>query len=164
MVITNTNISAMPPILHLNVQFQSLLESALSQSIRTIYKYSWKLLQEFVSVNSCLLSNSVTISNFIGHLFAKSYSPSTITSHVSAFSYINKVLNIDVQSNSFIVQKMLKNCDNARSTCSDSRLPITKSILKHMLTGLESCIVDVSLQLLFKSCVSLSLFCLSTFR
>lgn len=94
---------------------------------------------------------SVLICNFIGHLLAKSYSPATITSHVSALSYIHKVLDIDDQSNSFIVRKMLKGCDKVHGSVCDSRLPITKAILKQMLAGLETCVVDVSIQLLLKA-------------
>ena len=54
-------------------------------------------------------------------------------------------MNIDDQSNSFIVRKMLKGCDNVHGSVSDSRLPITKPILKQMLTDLETCVVDVSI-------------------
>ena len=109
---------------------------------------------EFCDNRQLVLSlplSSVLICNFIGHLFAKAYSPSTITSHVSALSDIHKVLDIDDQSNSFIVRKMLKGCDNVHGSVSDSRLPITKPILKQMLAGLERCVVDVAIQLLLEA-------------
>ena len=154
MVVTNANVNTKPPVLHLDVQSQSLLQSALSKSTGTAYTHSWKLLMEFCDNRQLVLSlplSSVLICNFIGYLFAKAYSPSTITSHVSALSYIHKVLDIDDQSNSFIARKMLKGCDNVHGSVSDSRLPITKPILKQMLAGLERCVVDVAIQLLLEA-------------
>lgn len=122
---------------------------------------------EFCDNRQLVLSlplSSVLICNFIGHLFAKSYSPSTITSHVSALSYMHKVLDIDDQSNSFSVRKMLKSCDNVHGSVSDSRLPITQPILKQMLAGLERCVVDVSIQLLLKAVFLWAFFRISAFR
>jgi hypothetical protein len=67
----------------------------------------------------------IKICNFIGALFDKSYSPSTITSHVSAISYIHKILGIFDPTSAFVVTKLLKGCNNLRKS-HDTRLPITK--------------------------------------
>jgi hypothetical protein len=55
----------------------------------------------------------IKICNFIGALFDKSYSPSTITSHVSAISYIHKILGIFDPTSAFVVTKA--NCGDVRS-------------------------------------------------
>ena len=83
----------------------------------------------------------VQVCNFIGHLFWKPYSPSSIASHVSAISYVHKLLPLSYPTNSFIVRKLIKGCNNMSGT-SDTRLPITMDILKNIMQGIEPAVQD----------------------
>jgi hypothetical protein len=77
----------------------------LSWSARKSYKHSWNLIFIFDKSITRLPISVVQICNFIGALFDKSYSPSTITSHVFAISYIHKILGIFDPTSAFVVNK-----------------------------------------------------------
>lgn len=117
----------------------TLLRSSLSWSARKSYKHSWNLIFIFDKSITRLPLSVIQICNFIGALFDKSYSPSTITSHVSAISYIHKILGIFDPTSAFVVKKLLKGCNNLRKS-HDTRLPITKQILEKIIDGIDKCI------------------------
>lgn len=65
----------------------------------------------------------------------------TIYSHVSAISFLHKLLDLTDPTSSFIAKKLLKGCENLRFR-KDSRLPITKNILSQIVNNLEKvCII-----------------------
>jgi hypothetical protein len=133
------------------VQALQLLRAGLSESTRKSYRRSWELFYSFKGTKIITLPlSNIVICNFISYLFEKSFSPGTITSHVSAISYIHKILNIADASNSFIVRKMLKGCSVNRQSC-DSRLPITKDMLCRMIHNLDKCIQDMAISSLLKA-------------
>jgi hypothetical protein len=70
--------------------------------LNPIDKDSWNLIFIFDKSVTKLPLSVIQIFNFIGVLFDKSYSPSTITSHVSAISYIHKILDPTI---AFVVKK-----------------------------------------------------------
>ena len=90
------------PTDNLNSSAMNLLRSSLSWSARKSYKDSWNLIFIFDKSVTKLPLSVIQIFNFIGVLFDKSYSPSTITSHVSAISYIHKILDPTI---AFVVKK-----------------------------------------------------------
>jgi len=123
----------------------------LSESTRQSYRRSWELFYSSKGNKRITLPlSNIVICNFISYLFEKSFSPGTITSHVSAISYIHKILNIADISKSFIVRKMLKGCSVDRQSC-DSRLPITKDMLCRMIHNLDKCIHDMAISSLLKA-------------
>ena len=67
----------------------------------------------------------IQICNFIGALFDKSHSPSTITSHVSAISYIHKILEIFYPTSAFVVKK---NSSKDATTFESHMIPMEKII------------------------------------
>jgi len=128
----------------------NLLQASLSKSARSLYYRSWQLYLNFHrSVNTLPLS-AIDVCNVIGHLFQKSYSPSTIYSHVSAISVLHKLLNLNDPTSTFIVKKLLKGCVNLRKK-NDTRLPITKDILSQIVVGMEKCIQNFFYRVLLKS-------------
>lgn len=133
------------------MQALQLLRAGLSESTRKSYRRSWELFYRFKGTKIITLPlSNIVICNFISYLFEKSFCPGTITSHVSAISYIHKILNITDVSNSFIVRKMLKGCIAKRQSC-DSRLPITKDMLDRMIHNLDKCIQDLAISTLLKA-------------
>ena len=67
------------------------------------------------------------IASFIAYLFKAKYSPSTITSNLSAIAYMHKIAGYDDPSNSFFIKKLLTGARNLGSNL-DVRLPITLDI------------------------------------
>nr|XP_022300937.1 uncharacterized protein LOC111109143 [Crassostrea virginica] len=92
---------------HLSSTSQHLLAASLSKSSAKAYHRSWSLLQSWKSQLTLPLT-VVDVCNFIGFLFTSDYSPSSIASHISAISYVHKVMNIDDPTQAFVTKKILK--------------------------------------------------------
>lgn len=131
MVGLDANSSAKRTDLHLSQSSQQLLQASLSPSAKQLYLRSWTLLHKFCVSNNIPFSfpfSVIIICNFVGDLFTQGLGPATITSHVSAISYVHKLYNVFDPTHSFIVRKILKGSHNLSKSV-DTRLPITKSIL-----------------------------------
>ena len=60
--------------------------------------------------NLSLPVSVVDVCNYIGNLFLKNYSASSIASHMSAISYVHKILDLQDPTQTFITKKILKGC------------------------------------------------------
>ncbi|CAC5370805.1 unnamed protein product [Mytilus coruscus] len=67
----------------------------------------------------------------------KGLKPAIIASHISALSYVHKMLNMKDPTALFIIRKALKGCENLTPSA-DARLSITKAILDKMIINLPS--------------------------
>ncbi|XP_062617009.1 uncharacterized protein LOC134278735 [Saccostrea cucullata] len=133
---TSANPTSPPP--HLSTTAISLLHSSLALSTKTSYKHSWFLFLQFCdqkNLNKELPVSVITLCNFIAHLFEQNYSHFSITSMVSAISFVHKVLNLPDHSQNFLVQKILHGASKIART-PDYRLPITTSILVKLVNAL----------------------------
>jgi hypothetical protein len=142
-----------PPDTNLSVQALHLLQNSLSYSARKSYRRSWELFCQYYNtynINVTMPLQIVPVCNFIGHLFWKQYSSSSIVSHVSAISYVHKLLQLSDPTNSFIVRKLIKGCNNLSGT-SDTRLPITMDILKNIMQGIEPAVQDFYLRIMLRA-------------
>lgn len=83
-------------------------------------------------------------------MFDIGYSPSSISSHISALTYIHKILDMPDPAQCFLVQKMLKGCHKLGPT-EDSSLPITGEILTKIVNALRHTLPDHAQMLLFKA-------------
>lgn len=92
----------------------------------------------------------VDVCNFIGHLFLNNYSPSSIASHISAISYVHKVLDLHDPTQAFITKKILRGCQASAPT-RDTRLPITPNILRQLLNALVHTVPQYSLRILLRA-------------
>lgn len=151
MVSSSPDSNPRPPAPHMNYHAFKLLQHSLSASARKSYKKSWQLLfQTCIPTPKALPLSIIQICNFIGSLFSKQYSPSTITSLTSAISYIHKLANCYDPTSSFIVRKLLKGC-NKLAGRTDTRLPITKDILLKLIEALKICISDTHHRILLRA-------------
>lgn len=150
MVVRSSNSGTFEPPTHLNKQAVQLLKASLSKSSKRMYYRSWQLYFQFHPSVSVLPLSVVNICNFIAHLYEKSYSPSTIYSHVSAISFLHKLLDLTDPTSSFIAKKLLKGCENLRVR-KDSRLPITKDILSQIVNNLEKCVQNFLHRVMLKA-------------
>lgn len=128
---------------------QQLLASALSPSSAQAYRRSWELFITWKPTISLPVS-VVDVCNFIGHLFLVNYSPSSIASHISAISYVHKILNMQDPTQAFITKKILKGCKSSVPT-KDTRLPITPDILQKLLHALAHTVPQYSLRILLRA-------------
>ena len=163
MVVSSENRGSCASSSHLTGPVLNLLKASMSPSSRRSYMHSWTLLLNFAPSSISLPLPVVLVCNFIGDLFQKSYSPSTISSHVSALSYVHKILGMPDPTTSFLVSKLLKGCRSLRQS-HDSRLPITKEILHKLIISLPKCIADPFNRLLLKSHFLACIFCIFTLR
>ncbi|XP_062593480.1 uncharacterized protein LOC134254963 isoform X1 [Saccostrea cucullata] len=135
---------------NLNPQACQLLAAALSNSTKASYKRTWDMFfLEYPTINSLPITATV-LSNFIAQLFSKGYSPSSISSHVSAISYVHKILSVPDPAEAFLVRKILQGCYHSAPN-KDSRLPITAPILLKLVKGLSSSVQNLYTRILLKS-------------
>lgn len=85
--------------------------------------------------------------NFSNHLFLVNYLPSSIASHISAISYVHKMLNMQDSTQAFIAKKIKKGCKSSVTT-KDTRLPITPHILPKLLHALAHTVPQYLLRIL----------------
>ena len=72
---------------------------------------------------------------FISYLSAKKLAPSTITSYLSAISYVHKIKGYIDPTKSFLVHKLLTAV--SRQRLADLRLPITRPVLHGLIKSLQ---------------------------
>lgn len=107
------------------------------------------LLETFPAITSLPISSSM-LCNFIAHLFNSGYSPNSIATHVSAISYVHKLLETTDPADTFLVKKIMQGCHHSAPS-KDSRLPITGPILHKLIQGLQSSICNQQQRILVKS-------------
>lgn len=136
----------------LTVEARSLISSSLAPSTRRFYHKVWEQFILYLGISNVKLPvPTANLANYIGHLFVNGLKPSTINSHVSAISYVHKILNMFDPTSLFLIKKMLKGCEKQAQTTSDSRLPITKELLEKLTACLPSVIRNHYHQLLLKA-------------
>lgn len=140
---------------HLSTESLKLLQSSLLPATKKAYARSWKLLLQFHQSSNNSISfpfSPIIISNFIGHLHAQGFSPSSIASHCSAVSFVPKLLNSTDPCQSLLVKKMLKGSRlAAKDLAPDSRLPITFNILSNLVKQLKFSVLDPDIRAMLKS-------------
>lgn len=88
-------------------------------------------------------------------MFENQYCASSIASHISALSYVHKLLDVKDPTQSFIVRKLLKGCHKLAPS-KDTRLPITKEILCKLLDATDFTVPQACNRLLLKALYLLS--------
>ena len=117
-----------------------MLESAISSSTRKQYQRAWAVVTRlhatyFHSAYPSLPLTFATLTLFVSYLHACQLAPTTVTSYLSAISYVHKLQGLPDPTKTFVIQKLLTAVNRSRSV--DIRLPITRSILHQMLGCLQ---------------------------
>ncbi|XP_070200882.1 uncharacterized protein [Littorina saxatilis] len=121
----------------LDATAQALATASVSDSTVQAYKRTWTQLHTFCNQKGVALQIPVsesTVARFIASLFEDNYAPSSITSAVSAISFIHKMTKMPDPSESFFIKKMLTGCRKLKGTV-DSRLPITLPMLNTIVNA-----------------------------
>ena len=89
-----------------------LLHSAISQGSHRTYQRAWtvyaKFAQQCVSVDALVFPLSVnSVARFIAHLSARQFAPSTISTYISALSYVHKLHGHADPTKAFLILKLL---------------------------------------------------------
>ena len=115
-----------------------LQRSSLQPSSIPTYRRAWALFYKFYNSVFHLPFTFLPISPslmalFIAYMFNFHYSPSTVTTYISALGYSHKLLGFPDPSKVFYVSQILKGYKNVGFRL-DSRLPITLPILDRLVS------------------------------
>ena len=115
---------------------QQLLDASLSELTTKAYQKSITMFHQFshseLHLTCWFPATTTAIVSFIAFYFQKGYAPSSITSVISAISYVHKMHNLADPTATFVVHKLLHGATKLR-TSFDQRTPITKSILHQLV-------------------------------
>ena len=98
------------------------------------------------------------LAQFIVHLKHQGLKPATISSKLSALSYIHNLKGYPNPTQAFVVQKLLVSL--RKQTVQDKRLPIVYDTLVLLVQALSGIGLPVNLQLMFRSMFLLAFFAL----
>ncbi len=131
----------------------------MSPSTIKAYNSSLTLFHHFVkSLNGSFSSfpaNPGHIALFITHLHKRGLAPSTISSKLSAVSFMHKLYNkIDPVQN-FLVSKLLRGLRKIRPV-NDTRLPMSPRMLLEVMGNMQNFGFSVFEQLIFRSMITLA--------
>ena len=99
------------------------------------------------------------LANYVAYLHQKGYAPSTITSTLSAISYIHKLNNVADPTEAFLIKKMLAGCRNLRSK-KDDRVPMTLEVLHAVIQRADVYFSGQADSIRFKAMCALAFFAL----
>ena len=117
-----------------------LLKASLAASTRRAYKRFWDRFDHFCHQNfevDTLPATSVMVSHFITFLYIHNFVSSTISSHLSAISFVHKLGGYSDPCQDFTTQKVLLGCKKSVPS-TDLRRPIMLKDLHRMVRACKS--------------------------
>lgn len=118
----------------------NILAASLTPGTRRSYIHAWQVIGTFLATHNLQANITPTLPSstiaYITHAFNKGLAPATITSQMSALSFLNKMLGCPDPLDHFLVKKMLAGARKLRPQ-GDARLPITPEILATLLKALD---------------------------
>lgn len=103
----------------------------MSENTKTVYRNAMKCFYDFqrryALVNRWPIPVS-NVANFVSYCFQQGYSPSTVTTYLSALSFVHKLRSLEDPTDSFLIKKILEGFKRLQSR-KDVRAPITEDIL-----------------------------------
>ena len=115
-----------------------LIKAALAPSSRDVYRRSVQRLKAFMALRypgqRWLPLSGAYLAQFISHLFAQQYAPTTITTTVAAIAYAHKILGLPDPTNCFYIKKLLKGAQKLKGSV-DIRRPIDVSVLTKIVAS-----------------------------
>ena len=119
---------------------RDLLGSALTAGSNKSYHRAWGVFHSFHKrfYGSSPLSLPLSppqLALFIAYLSAKKFAHSTVTSYLSAISYVHKLKGYQDPTKTFLIHKLLT--ASSRQRLADFRLPITRPVLHELVRSLR---------------------------
>ncbi|CAH3163539.1 unnamed protein product, partial [Porites lobata] len=120
---------------------KTLLEASISSASVKAYKRPWALFtswaQQFLGDMLITLPiQPAILAFFIAHLYSSKYAASSVTTYVSAISYVHQLAAVDDPTEAAIINQLLKGYRKLAPT-RDIRLPITLPILNKLLGSFQ---------------------------
>ncbi|XP_062582805.1 uncharacterized protein LOC134244566 [Saccostrea cucullata] len=118
-----------------------LIQGSLSANTYKAYQGALTNFKKFLNNCGTTLYFPIPVDhllNFIAHLSISGTAYRTAALYISALSYIHKLRGIQDNTQSFIVKKALQGLHKKRGITLDSRIPLTVSILEHIVSALPS--------------------------
>lgn len=145
---------------HLRHHTTRLLEASIANNTHKVYKAALTSFNNFRKMTNLNNSWPVPVEHivfFIAHHYEQGSSVSTISSYLSALSFKQKVEQIEDNTNNFLVKKLLIGFRKLKNN-TDSRLPITFSILNKLPHALYSICSQGYENVMFKAAFTLAFF------
>ena len=127
------------------------MQNAITPASTRAYSRAWQLFHQYSNTYGIPFTLPVsvpTLSLYIAYLVSDNYAPSTVTSYISAISYVHKIRGIADPTNAFIILKVLHSYRSSKPRV-DCRLPITKAILHHIVEALNFTTLSIYKRKLF---------------
>lgn len=128
----------------MNQAVYKLLESSLAPATKASYKNAmnhYKTFHHTYNGTSPLLPVSAEhLAQFVAVCHYRKLKASTITSYISAISYIHKLLDMVNPADSFLIKKLLHSVRRYKNP--DKRRPFTLNNLQDMMSALKSTVSD----------------------
>ncbi|XP_052769877.1 uncharacterized protein LOC128209737 isoform X2 [Mya arenaria] len=144
----------------LNQAVYTLLESSLAPSTKSSYQNALKhyhvFHHTFYAQTPLLPVSAERLAQFIAVCNSRGLQASTITSYISAISYVHKLHNMAVPADSFLIKKLLHSL--RRNKCSDIRQPFSLAQLSALLTALKHVVSDHFTRTLLRAMFLLAFF------
>jgi Phage integrase family/Phage integrase, N-terminal SAM-like domain len=142
----------------LQTEIDNLLAASLSDNTKKSYNYYIDNFTEFA--NSLGLKHHFppktnVIAEFIAFLSLNQYSYSTVSGHIAALSYVNKINGLPDNTKHFMIRAMLEGLRKKRKNW-DCRQPITGAILGKLICVLKNVCRSKYEVMLFAACFSLA--------
>ena len=130
-----------PETRSLQIGLQSILASVLKPASVKVYQRNWEAFHQFCTTTlkrpHALPADATDLCLFLTHLAQKGLAYRTITTYTSAISFVHKMHQYPDPSAVFIVNKTLQGIRNNTAQTTKSQLsPITKPILRKLITAL----------------------------
>ena len=131
----------------------SLLQAALADNSLRLYQRAWRSLGEMGESLAVVITLPVpmqVVALFVAYLFNRGLSPKTISTYLSAISYVHKLQGQIDPTKGFLIQKLMSGAYRLAPSF-DVRLPITEPLLVKLVHALEFSVRSHYDRKLFKS-------------
>lgn len=108
--------------------------NSYSNVLRNVHRF----LSDKLNVPSLLPLNVSVTGLYVTHLYQLGLQASTIRTHLSAISFAHKMRDLKDPTQTFYIKKLVSAIDKAKPS-SDSRVPITFSILQGLVEAVQVC-------------------------
>ena len=141
-----------------------LFQKILTKTSKSVYSRAWTLFKNFLSIfhgeNNYQINlplDTDQILQFISYLNLYKFAPASITTYMSAISFVHKMSDLYDPTATFRVQKILSTVNKLHGK-EDSRLPITLFILSRLTSALPSAVKNVYHRALLQAMFTIAFF------
>ena len=127
----------------MGANLRTLLSSSLTAGSRRSYQLAWIIFRQFylqfyASDDPLLPVPSTCLCLFISYLISRKLAPSSVTSYLSAISYVHKLRGLHDPTKSFLNSKAINGSQQSTARGGvDIRLPVTRPVLRGLVRALS---------------------------